>query len=100
MSTATCTTTVGVFHSRDAAERAVADLKEAGYRDDQIGLVGRDPDGTTVNRDGAGAKTNACEGATIGAVAGGGAMALGSLAVSFGVIPVIGPILAVGPFVA
>eukprot|EP01136_Pigoraptor_vietnamica_P010386 Opistho-1_new@47952 len=33
-------TTVGVFETRAAAERAVADLKAAGYRDDQIGLVG------------------------------------------------------------
>jgi len=100
MSTATCTTTVGVFHSREAAERAVAELREEGYKDDQIGLVGRNSDGTVVNEDGSGAKTNASEGAAIGAVAGGGALALGSLAVSFGLIPVIGPVLAIGPLAA
>jgi hypothetical protein len=91
-------TTVGVFETRAAAERAVADLKAAGYRDDQIGLVGRDESGRTVRTDGAG--DNAGEGAAIGAAAGAGAMALGSLAVSFGVIPVVGPILAVGPLAA
>jgi hypothetical protein len=99
MATATVhSTTVGVFTTRDAADRAVADLKRAGYRDDQIGVVARDASGKTVKTDGAG--DNAGEGAAIGAAAGAGALALGSLAVSFGVIPVIGPILAVGPLAA
>src|SRR5688572_11403724 len=100
MATATVhATTVGVFKTREAAERAVADLKRSGYRDDQIGLVGKDASGKTVRADGSG-ETNAAEGAAIGAAAGAGAMALGSLAVSFGIIPVIGPILAVGPLAA
>jgi len=100
MATATVhATTVGVFKTREAAERAVADLKKAGYRDDQIGVVGKDVSGKTVKTDGKG-ETNAAEGAAIGAAAGAGAMALGSLAVSFGIIPVIGPILAVGPLAA
>ncbi len=92
-------TTVGVFATRAAAEKAVADLKAAGYRDDQIGLVAKDADGKTVKTDGAG-ETNAGEGAAIGAVAGAGAMAAGSLAVSLGVIPVVGPVLAVGTLAA
>jgi len=91
-------TTAGVFETRAAAERMVAELRAAGYRDDQIGIVARDERGNTVRTDGAG--DNAAEGAAIGAAAGAGAMALGSLAVSFGVIPVIGPILAVGPIAA
>ena len=99
MATMTRTTTVGVFHTRDAAERAVADLKRAGYRDDQIGLVAKDSRGNTVRTDGAG-DTHAGEGAAVGAAAGAGALALGSLAVSFGVIPVIGPVLAMGPLAA
>jgi len=94
----TGTTQVGVFATREAADRAVADLRAAGYRDDQIGVVARDSSGKTVKTDGAG--DNAGEGAAIGAAAGAGAMALGSLAISFGVIPVIGPILAVGPLAA
>ncbi len=97
MATATCNTTVGVFATRDAADQAVADLRRAGYRDDQIGVVAKDAGGRTVKRDGSGAEeTNAAEGWAIGAAVGGGALALGSLAVSFGVIPVIGPVLAVG----
>jgi hypothetical protein len=93
------TTKVAVFSTRAAAERAVADLKAAGYRDDEVGLVARDERGNAVRTDGAG-ETHAGEGAAIGAAAGGAAMALGSLAVSFGVIPVVGPVLAVGPLAA
>jgi hypothetical protein len=99
VATYTGTTTVGVFETRQAAERAIADLRAEGYRDDQIGLIAKDSSGRTVRIGGAG-DTNAGEGAAIGAAAGAGAMALGSLAVSFGVIPVIGPILAVGPIAA
>lgn len=95
--------TVGVFVTRDAAERAVADLQKAGYADDQIGLVGKDSSGRTVSTDAAG-ETKAAEGAgtgaALGAAAGATGMALGSLAIAFGVIPVIGPVLAVGPLAA
>ncbi|HEX4613740.1 MAG TPA: hypothetical protein VH092_36500, partial [Urbifossiella sp.] len=100
MATATVhATTVGVFATRDAADRAVADLKRAGYKDGQIGVVAKDASGKTVKTDGAG-ETHAAGGAAVGAAAGAGALALGSLAVSFGIIPVIGPILAVGPLAA
>jgi hypothetical protein len=90
-------TQVGVFHTRDAADRTISDLKAAGYRDDQIGLVAKNESGKTVRTDGSGAEeTNAGEGAAIGAAAG----ALGGAAVGAGiiagVIPVIGPVLAIG----
>jgi hypothetical protein len=98
--TATCTTTAGVFASREDAERAVRDLRAAGYEDDKIGIVARNgttrADGQIEENVGEGAAS----GAAIGAVAGAGTLALGSLAVTFGVIPVIGPILAVGPLAA
>jgi hypothetical protein len=94
---AKCTTTVGVFESRAAADRAVADLRAAGYKDNQIGLVHKDTtSGKTRRTDGAGDETNAGEGAAIGAAAGavgGAAVGAGIIA---GVIPVIGPVLALG----
>lgn len=94
-------TTVGVFATREAADRAVADLKKAGYKDDQIGLISKDASGKAVKRDGSGAaETNAGEGAAIGVAAGaaggvatGVAVGIGMLA---GVIPVIGPFIALG----
>jgi hypothetical protein len=94
MATATkCTTTVGVFTTRQAAERAISALKAAGYRDDQIGLVGKDDKGNTVRKGGG---DHAGEGAAIGVAAGavgGAAVGAGILA---GVIPVVGPVLAIG----
>jgi uncharacterized protein (TIGR02271 family) len=95
-------TTVGVFDSREAAERAVSDLKAAGYRDDQISLVAKDATGGTVRSDGSGndMASNAASGAATGAAVGAGAAGLVSLGISFGVIPVIGPILAMGPLAA
>ena len=93
--------TVGLFATREAADRAVEDLRKAGYEDNQIGLISKDSSGKAVKRDGSGsADTNAGEGATIGAAAGaaggaaaGTAVGIGMLA---GVIPVIGPIIALG----
>jgi hypothetical protein len=91
----TCTTVVGVFAIRASAEKAYADLKAAGYRDDQIGLIGKDPKGKVVKK-GKADENNAGEGAAIGAAAG----ALGGAAVGAGiiagVIPVVGPVLAIG----
>jgi len=87
--------TAGVFESRERAEKAIADLKAAGFDENQIGMVYRNAKGETV-KTGAADDTYAEEGATIGAVAGaasGAAIGAGILA---GVIPVIGPVLALG----
>ena len=96
MATATVhAATVGLFKTRDAADRAIAALKKSGYKDDQIGLVGKDASGKTVKVDGGG-HNHAGEGLAIGAAAGaatGAAVGIGLLA---GVIPVIGPVLAIG----
>jgi hypothetical protein len=89
-----CRTQVGVFATRGAAERAIADLRAAGYKESQIGLVARDADGKAVRTDASG--TRAEEGALAGAVAGASVGGLVGLGVAAGVIPVIGPILAVG----
>jgi hypothetical protein len=91
--------TVGVFETRDAAERAVADLRAAGYRDDEISVVAKNESGEVVHTDATG-HNNAADGAALGVAAGAGVGALASLAVSFGVIPVIGPVLAAGPIAA
>jgi uncharacterized protein (TIGR02271 family) len=90
---------IGVFETRERAERVIDELKAAGFDGDKIGMVHRNADGE-LEKSGAADDNYAGEGAAIGAVAGGGALALGSLGVSFGVIPVIGPILAVGPIAA
>jgi len=86
---------VGVFETRARAEQAIAALKQAGFTDDQVGMVARDSEGKVV-KSGATEETYADEGAVAGAVAGAGAGALVGAGVLAGVIPVVGPVLAVG----
>jgi len=86
-------TVVGVFNTRAEAEAALRDLRAAGFKDDQIGMVARNASGKLVDETG---ETYAEEGAAVGAVAGaatGAAVGAGILA---GVIPVIGPVMALG----
>ena len=96
MSVANCSTVVGVFNESSEADRAIDDLVKAGFRNDQIGVITRDPQGKTVVKKEGEAETYAASGAVTGAVAGasiGGLVGLGVLA---GVIPVIGPAIAAG----
>ena len=96
MSVAKCSTVVGVFDERSEADRAIDDLVKAGFRNDQIGVVTRDPQGKTVVQKEGEAETHAASGAVTGAVAGAGIGGLVGLGVLAGVIPVIGPAIAAG----
>jgi hypothetical protein len=87
------TTVVGTFDDRDAAERAIEQLRDAGFHRDQIGFAGRDQSGTPmlVEEHGNAAGSGAAGGLVTGAVAGGTLAWLGLAA-----IPAIGPFLAGG----
>lgn len=89
-------TAVGLFDVRDDAEKAIRDLKKAGFTGDQIGVAMRDRNeqGNLVESTG----TNAAEGAVTGAVGGGILGGLAGLLVGIGalVIPGIGPVIAGG----
>jgi hypothetical protein len=98
MATMQGSATVGVFNSRAEADRAVDELIRAGYSRDQIGVVARNADGKTTAH--TADEGEAGEGAAIGAATGAGVAGLVSLGISFGMIPAIGPILAVGPWAA
>lgn len=87
--TATAETVVGVFDNQRDAQRAIADLKQRGYTDEQIGVVSRNEDGTTSADSG----TKAEEGAAAGAAAGAGIGALWGLGILSNVVPGIGPAL-------
>lgn len=90
---------VRAFATRSAAENAVHELQRAGYTDSQISLVGKDSDGNTVKEDGAGndiPTKRATDGAMAGAAAGAAGGALYTLGIMSGVVPVIGPIVALG----
>jgi hypothetical protein len=93
-------TVVGVFDDRLQADRAIDELRTAGFRDDQIGVAMRyDESGATMG-DAADAadtgETHAGTGAVTGVVAGLGLGALAGLGVLSGVIPVVGPAIAGG----
>jgi len=92
MTMAERSTAVGTFADRADAERAIDELRSAGFRDDQIGLAMRDSDGQASgyaegSPKAAGAATGALTGAGIGGL-------LGALAA--GLIPGIGPVVAGG----
>ena len=95
-------TVVVVFDDRLQADRAIDELRRAGFRDDQIGIAMRYDAGNAaaVGATAAGATaaedTHAGTGAVTGVVAGLGLGALAGLGVLSGVIPVIGPAIAGG----
>ncbi len=90
------TTIVGVFEDGLHADQAVAELRQAGFGDDQIGVALRQAEGTVEAEATDDGGTYAEEGATTGALAGLGLGALAGLGVLSGVIPVIGPAIAGG----
>jgi uncharacterized protein (TIGR02271 family) len=89
-------TVVGLFHERRQAEQAINELKDAGFREDQIGVLMQDPQSQKGLAESTGTKVSesAASGAIGGGVAGGvlGLLAgIGALA-----IPGVGPIIAGG----
>ena len=95
MATRLASTVVGVFEDRVHADRAVADLRQAGFAQDQIGVALRYPEHTEVVRetdDGSYLET----GAVAGALTGLGLGALAGLGVLAGAIPAIGPAITAG----
>jgi hypothetical protein len=95
-------TIVGVFDDRMQADRAVDELRRAGFRDDQIGVAmrydsGSDVAGGATHTDATDAdESRAGTGAITGVLGGLGLGALAGLGVLSGVIPVIGPAIAGG----
>ena len=90
------TTIAGLFHERADAERAITDLKDAGFSPDQIGVAMRDrtAQGELVEETG----TKAAQGATSGALGGGLLGGVVGFLVGIGAlaIPGIGPVVAGG----
>jgi hypothetical protein len=91
-------TAVAVFDERDDAQDAINDLKDAGFRADDISLVAQDRGEAGALAEDTG--TKAGEGAATGALAGGVLGGLGGFLVGVGAlaIPVVGPVIAAGAF--
>lgn len=88
-------TCIGVFTSHDQARNVISELHQMGFRNDQIGIAGkdwRDADGEANDLD----ESYAGEGAVAGVAAGAGAGALWGLGILAGALPAIGPAIAGG----
>jgi len=90
-------TVVGVFQDRQQAQRAVDELRRAGFREDQIGVAASSSEATGVMQDDSGSK--AAEGAAIGAATGAGVGLLWGLGVAAQMFPPLG-VVAGGTLVA
>ncbi len=80
-------TVIGVFEDQTKAQQAVAELRRAGYTEDQIGVVSQHRDGATTKDSG----TKVEEGAAVGLATGAGIGALWGLGILSNVLPGIGP---------
>lgn len=91
---------VGVFESEQEALRAIEQLQERGYRNDEISVITRSKDEMKAIESETG--TKAPEGVAAGAATGGVLGGLAGLFAGIGAlaIPGIGPILAAGPIAA
>ncbi|MFC3885397.1 general stress protein [Bacillus songklensis] len=91
---------VGVYDTEEAAIRAVEDLKNKGYRAEDISVIGKSRDEVDAITDETG--TKAGEGAVTGAATGGAIGGIAGLLAGVGAlaIPGIGPIVAAGPIAA
>jgi len=92
-------TVVGIFENHVQAQKAVDDLRRAGFKEDQIGIVSHDSSSAGKGEQTA-TGTHAGTGAATGALAGAGIGAAWSIGVLFGLIPAIGPVIAGGTFAA
>ncbi len=93
------TTVVAVFADRTQAQQAIEELRRAGFRDDQVGIMaGGESDYGTPASDAS--DTYAAEGGATGLAAGAGVGALWGLGIAAGILPAIGPAIAGGTLAA
>src|SRR3954471_3047006 len=92
-------TIVGLFGTRDEANRAFEALRRAGYGDADIGVMMRDDRGRVVEQTGSMTPAGNAESAAVGAFGAGVVGGLGGLTIGLTglLIPGIGPFLVAGP---
>ncbi|MGK7951067.1 MAG: DUF2382 domain-containing protein [Xenococcaceae cyanobacterium] len=88
----------GLYYSRDEAQEAVQELRDAGYDMDKVSVIAKDADKVAGQETTKEIGNKADEGAATGAVAGGALGGITGLLVGLGAlaIPGIGPILLAG----
>jgi len=95
-----CTTVVGVFEDRGAAQRAVNELKRLGFSEEEIGVAARDGNDIEGAKELSEHGSHVGTGAATGVAAGAGVGALWGLGIVAGVLPAIGPAIAGGALAA
>jgi uncharacterized protein (TIGR02271 family) len=93
------TTVIAAFRDREQAQRAIEQLKSAGFTDKHIGVASRDGGESNIES-GTHKETHAKEGAIAGLTAGAGVGTLWGLGILAGVLPAIGPAIAGGTLAA
>ena len=96
-------TAIAIFDDRTQAQRAIEQLKRAGFTENEIGVTARDAGDSDRGVAGVGdgrKETHAKEGAIAGVATGAGVGALWGLGILAGVLPAIGPAIAGGTLAA
>jgi hypothetical protein len=91
---------IGIFDDRSHAQRAIAELKQAGFTEKQIGVTARGRKGDVGATQDESSGTHAKQGAVTGLAAGAGVGALWGFGVLAGVVPGIGTAIAGGTLAA
>ena len=87
-------TVVGVFHERQQAQRAVEELRRAGFEDAHLGVALRDGDSTKSTTSAPDPKAeHAAIGLAAGVGTGAGLGALWAVGIIAGLLPAIGPVI-------
>jgi len=89
-------TVVGVFNDRSQAQQAVKDLRQAGFREDQIGVVAREGENVAGAEHVGDKGSHVATGAATGVAAGAGIGALWALGIAANILPGIGPVISGG----
>jgi hypothetical protein len=94
-------TAVGAFEDRVQAQQAVRELRQMGFREEDIGIATRhDEAATTSTTETTGEETKSGTGAAAGAATGAGLGALWGIGIVAGVLPALGPVIAGGALAA
>jgi hypothetical protein len=89
-------TVVSAFTNRDDAQRAVNELRQAGFRNEEIGIATRNGPAAAGALAVEDQGDRVASAATAGALAGGAGGALWGIAIAAGLLPGIGPVIAGG----
>jgi len=89
-------TVVGLFTERSKARQAIRELRDAGFREDQIGLMATDSVEVKRATEKTTGESNWEEGAIAGGIAGASVGGLWGVAIAMGALPMVGPVIAGG----